>query len=46
MSLTLVVIFFIVLAVIIAALLLRPVTSWLASEWHAAKCRNYPNRLQ
>jgi hypothetical protein len=37
----------IVLAAIIAvAWLLRPVARWLASEWHAAKSRNYPNRLQ
>lgn len=46
MPLKLVLIAVIVLAAIIAVVLLRPVASWLASEWHAAKCRNYPNRLQ
>ncbi|NTU52975.1 MAG: hypothetical protein HGA97_04580 [Chlorobiaceae bacterium] len=35
-----------VLVAIIAVLLLRPVVNWLLGEWHAAKCRNYPNRLQ
>lgn len=33
-------------AIIVVALLLRPVVRWLANEWHAAKSRNYPNRLQ
>ncbi|NTW53651.1 MAG: hypothetical protein HGB15_02555 [Chlorobaculum sp.] len=46
MPLHLSVIAVIVLVAIIAVLLLRPVASWLASEWHTAKCRNYPNRLQ
>jgi hypothetical protein len=46
MPLLLTVIAVAVLVAIIAVLLLRPVASWLASEWHAAKCRNYPNRLQ
>ena len=26
--------------------LLRPAVCWLVGKWHAAKCRNYPNRLQ
>jgi flagellar biosynthesis/type III secretory pathway M-ring protein FliF/YscJ len=47
MSLHLVLIAVIVLVAIIAvALLLRPVVRWLLAEWHAAKSRNYPNRLQ
>lgn len=46
MSIQLVLIAIIVLAAIIAVLLLRPVVRWIAGEWHAAKCRNYPNRLQ
>ncbi|WP_167599086.1 hypothetical protein [Chlorobaculum sp. 24CR] len=33
-------------AIILVALLLRPVVRWLLGEWHAAKSRNYPNRLQ
>lgn len=33
-------------AIIVVALLLRPVVRWLLGEWHAAKSRNYPNRLQ
>jgi hypothetical protein len=46
MPLHLVLIAVIVLAAIIAVALLRPAVRWLAGEWHAAKCRNYPNRLQ
>lgn len=46
MLLTLVLIAVIVLAAIIVVVQLRPVASWLFSEWHAARCRNYPNRLQ
>ncbi|WP_157098314.1 hypothetical protein [Chlorobaculum limnaeum] len=46
MPLNLVLIAVIVPAAVIAVVLLRPVASWLVSEWHAAKCRNYPNRLQ
>jgi len=33
-------------AIIAVALLLRSVVRWLLGEWHAAKSRNYPNRLQ
>lgn len=36
----------IVLAVTGVVLLLRPLVRWLLAEWHAAKSRNYPNRLQ
>lgn len=36
----------IVLVAIVAVLLLRPLVRWLLAEWHAAKSRNYPNRLQ
>jgi len=36
----------IALVAIIAVALLRPVVRWLLAEWHAAKSRNYPNRLQ
>jgi hypothetical protein len=46
MPFKLVMIAVIVLVAIIAVALLRPVVRWLASEWHAAKSRNYPNRLQ
>ena len=36
----------VLVAIIAVAWLLRPVVRWLLGEWHAAKCRNYPNRLQ
>jgi hypothetical protein len=36
----------VIVLVVITAVLLRPVVRWLLAEWHAAKSRNYPNRLQ
>jgi hypothetical protein len=46
MPLNLVLIAVIILIAIIAVLILLPVVRWLLGEWHAAKSRNYPNRLQ
>jgi hypothetical protein len=45
-SSNLVLIAVIILVAIIAVALLRPGVRWLLAEWHAAKSRNYPNRLQ